>query len=155
MPSREAHIAVTRGGRRRYDPQSGDIPPPVRGNAIVHQYFKKSGRGSHARDKTHFHDEDLITCSLTFQSSDATVIKLGFSVSDMEHDEDELPMSLEEMSCEVFSQAFRTIRDHPLLSHVKRLHIKHDTDDLWIPPDAALWRTRLGDYSSPWGPWTS
>lgn len=65
------------------------------------------------------------TCSLTFSSSGTTAFVFGFRVSECLAFEDSLDMTFEEMYCGVFCQAIRTIRDHPLLSHFKRLHIKH------------------------------
>jgi hypothetical protein len=65
----------------------------------------------------------VTTYSLTFQSSDTTVIRLGFELGKSCGDEEEFSFSHEATNFEIFSQACRTIRDHPLLSHVKRLHI--------------------------------
>ena len=62
--------------------------------------------------------------SLTFKSSDSAVIALGFELSDSGSGEEGLNLSHGEMNLEIFAQACRTIQDHPLLSHVKRLHFK-------------------------------
>ena len=72
--------------------------------------------------------EALITYSLTFRSSDATVIKFGFEVTDISGKG--WGLSYEEMHLKIFSQACRIIRDHPLLSHVKRFHINDKTGTL-------------------------
>ena len=69
----------------------------------------------------------IFTCSLTFQSSDATVIRLGVDVFSADAEEGRSDTSYKEMRFEFFSQACRTIQGHPLLSHVKRLHIKDRT----------------------------
>jgi len=63
-------------------------------------------------------------------------------------------MSLREMEREVFSQAHRTIQDHPLLSHVKRLRIKY-RDSIFVTDHIPLMVDEVGGFSSPWGPWTS
>ena len=70
--------------------------------------------------------QDLtIACTLTFQSSDTTVTRLCLEVSGNIDDEIEFQMSLAEMALEVFYQASRAVRDHPLLSNIKRLHIRY------------------------------
>jgi hypothetical protein len=68
---------------------------------------------------------DITTYSLTFQSSDTTVIRLGFRVSFTGVGVEELDFSWADMDLEVSSQAVWTIREHPQLSHVKRLCIKN------------------------------
>ena len=70
----------------------------------------------------------LIAYSLAFHSSDAAVIKFGFEADGSSGEA--WGLSYEEMHLEIFSQACRTIRDHPLLSHVKRFHIKDKTGTL-------------------------
>jgi hypothetical protein len=70
----------------------------------------------------------IITYYLTFQSSNGTIIQLGFEVAGSGEEEGEFALSHEEMILKIFSQACRTIRDHPLLSHVKRLHIEDGTE---------------------------
>ena len=84
----------------------------------------------------------LIACSLTFQSSDATFIKLGFQV-DCADEEVGGPYRLcEMMNRQIFFQACRAIQGHPLLSHVKRLHFKVQTKywgvDYLIPMSDAV-----------------
>ena len=78
-----------------------------------------------------------LTCSLTFQPPDETVIKLSLEVTtkDKNKDEDEFKTPLHEMHCGAFSQACRTIRDLPRLVNVKRLHICHSSrisDYTWV-----------------------
>ena len=80
-----------------------------------------------------------ITCSLIFQSSDNTVIKLRFEA--LHDDAEGLELSYEEMNLKVFSQACRTIQGLPLLSHVKRFRFKDGTGTLSagnVPPMAYL-----------------
>ena len=69
--------------------------------------------------------EAFIKCSLTLRSSNETIVRLGFQVLDTGLKEDELLMSLEEIGCEAFNQAHRTIGNHPPLAHIKRLHVKY------------------------------
>jgi hypothetical protein len=64
---------------------------------------------------------------LTFQSSDATAIRLGFEFGNSGEADEHIVFSREETSFKIFSQACQTIRSHPLLSHVKRLHIRDRT----------------------------
>ena len=63
--------------------------------------------------------DPIVTCSLTFQSPNATVIRMGFKVAASDG------FDYEHMRYGVFSQACRLIRDHPLLDNVRRLHINH------------------------------
>ena len=69
----------------------------------------------------------IITCILTFRSPDATTFELSFKVVGDDGDEDgsrsDLPIT--DMHNRVFTLAARTIRDHPQLASVKRLHICH------------------------------
>lgn len=58
---------------------------------------------------------------------------LGFKIYDMAVYEDNLNMFLVGMHWNIFAKALTTICDHPLLSHVKQLHIKQK---------AAMSRTR-------------
>jgi hypothetical protein len=98
------------------------FPDSVSWAAIVHQYST-----SPVEQVTFEITDDpftpVTTYSLIFQSSDTTVIRLGFELGDPS-EEEELAFSREEVDCELFSRACRTILDHPLLSHVRRLHIK-------------------------------
>jgi len=43
---------------------------------------------------------------------------------DEDSDDDDMDTSLQEKQCEILSQAYRTIRNHPGLTNVKHLHIK-------------------------------
>ena len=65
-----------------------------------------------------------VTCYLTLRSLDTTVIKLTLRVSASNANEEEFYIPFEEMHCEMFARAHRTIRDHPLLSRVKRLRVR-------------------------------
>ena len=65
--------------------------------------------------------------SLTSQTSDAAVIGLYFKVFRSGRREDELSMLTRELGWEAFFQGYGTIRDYPLLSSPKRLHIKCET----------------------------
>ena len=91
---------------------------------------------------------DAIRCSLVFRSADAAVLKLGFDIVETGEEEEELAMTFEEMGWEIFSQALATIRDYPLLSHIKRLHIKHRS----AVPDVHRWAEDVGELFSCLGP---
>jgi len=72
-----------------------------------------------------FSRDPPISCFITFQSSDATILRLGFQINESDDEEEEFQMSFEEIHYQVFHQASRTIRDHPLLEDVKCLSIDH------------------------------
>ena len=68
--------------------------------------------------------DPVIGCSLTFRFSDTGVIKFGLRVTGLC-----VPQApLEEICCDAFSQASTIIRAHPLLCHVKHLHIRYQID---------------------------
>ena len=69
-------------------------------------------------------DDGLVACSLAFRSPDGPTIRLGFCVISTGVEEEELELSWGELDLAIISQAFSTIRCHPLLSHLKRLHIQ-------------------------------
>jgi hypothetical protein len=98
------------------------FPSPVSWNAISRQYA-----GSSVEEiifGIQGAPDPAITCSLTFRSSDAAVTRLDFKVvTSDEHDDD----FFEETYYEVFSQASRTILNHPLLANVRRLHFNHQS----------------------------
>ena len=73
----------------------------------------------------------MLSCTLTFKSSDARYIKLELMVGDGDDDDDDDDddMSSEEVVRGVFYQASRAIRDYPLLHNVKHLHIHYS-----VPP---------------------
>ena len=63
--------------------------------------------------------DNFAAYSLTFRSTDKTVIRLRFEVAEDDDDDD-----LEEtLICDVFFKTSRAIRDLPLLANVKRLHM--------------------------------
>jgi hypothetical protein len=62
--------------------------------------------------------------SLTFRSSNATAIELGFKIT--ANDKKDRGF-LEEAHYKIFSRASKTIRDHPLLANVRRLHFDHNS----------------------------
>jgi hypothetical protein len=99
------------------------FPTPVLWDTIVHQYT--ANPIEEVTLEIDGPDDDSIRSCLTFRTSDATTVKLGFDVDNTGIDRDELIMPRAEMGWEIFSQALTTIRDHPLISHVKRLRIKY------------------------------
>jgi len=73
--------------------------------------------------------DSLVSCSLTFRSSDGAIIRLGLEVSrdyddDGDNDDDEFHMTLKEVVRRVFLQASRTVQDLPL-PNAKHLQILH------------------------------
>lgn len=102
------------------------FPNPVSCKAIVHQYSTSSAEEVTLKIGGHEFMTD-VTYSLTFKSSDAAVIRFGLQLGKSGEDHEDLPMSLERMDLEIFTQGCRTIQSHPLLSHIKRLHIKGES----------------------------
>ena len=100
------------------------FPSTVLWNAVVRQYTASPVETVSLEIKTP--QDSTILCALTFQSSDATIIKLGLEVS-KDTDGDRPGMPLEDMVVEVFSQASKTVRHYPLLHNAKYLHILHET----------------------------
>ena len=97
------------------------FPTAASWNAIVRQYTRGPVEVVALEIKPP--QSSMIACTLTFRSPDMTVIRLGLEVSGNIDDENEFQMSLEDMALEIFSQISRTVRDHPLLPNIKRLHI--------------------------------
>ncbi|KAF9783943.1 hypothetical protein BJ322DRAFT_1109795 [Thelephora terrestris] len=99
------------------------FPTPDLLDTIIHRYTECPIEEVELKIKR---SEDKDTdCSLTFRSSNATVVELSFRVTNTGLDEAELNIPRTEMGWRFFSQALTTIQCRPLLSHVKRLHIEH------------------------------
>ena len=97
------------------------FPTSVSWNTIVRQYT-----ASPTEEVTlEIPEYEYNNCYLAFQSSEATVVRLGFEVNGTDLAEAELDMPRAEMGWEIFSQALETTRDHPLVSHVKRLRVEY------------------------------
>jgi hypothetical protein len=108
------------------------FPTTVSWNAIVRQYTT-SPVEEVTFEITDRQLRTVVTYSLTFQSSDATVLNLVSEVIDTGAE----VFPLGEINLQIFSQACSTICGHPLFSHVKRLHIKDKTGTLgvgFVPP---------------------
>ena len=117
-----------------YDTHMGaDVifPAPVSWNAIIHQYTASP------IEEVTLDVEDL-ECFLTFQSSDTTMVRVNFEVIQFGVHESLLDMSHEEMGWSIFCAALEAIQDRPLLSHVKRLHIKYN-ESMSSPYDKGCW----------------
>ena len=95
------------------------FPTPVPWNKIVHQYTRSPVEEVTLEIRP-FYDP----CFLTFQTSDAGVIRLVYEVFPPVSHGGERNINSDEIIYEAFRQGFRTIQAHPLLSNVKRLHIK-------------------------------
>ena len=71
-------------------------------------------------------------CSIAFKSSDGAILKLCCTHYATGEDFD-IEIILERRLPIVFSQALRTIRDHPLLAKIRHLHIKGgDLEAGWV-----------------------
>ena len=99
------------------------FPAPIPWDAITRQYTKSPVE--QVSLKIMFPYNSVITCSVTFRSSDATVLDLGFQVIISDDEDAELLNPHVELKYKVFHQASRTIRDHPLLANLKHLYIEH------------------------------
>ena len=125
------------------------FPASVLWNTVVHQYTR-SPVEEVILEMHPIGPTGIIGYSLIFRSSDASVFRLFFGVPSCGADEDDI-LSLEEMELETFSQACSTIRDHPLLSHLKRLHIKHG-NQVWDAEEMESIAEDMGDLFKSLGP---
>jgi hypothetical protein len=97
------------------------FPSPVSWNAIIRQHSRSPVEEVTLDIRIAL--DPIVACYLTFRSFDASVIKLGFNAIASGDESDDEPS--EGIHSEVFSQASRIIRDHPLLANVKRLRFNH------------------------------
>ena len=95
------------------------FPTPILWNTIVHQYTRSQVEEV-ALEVQPFYDP----CSLTFRSSDASIMRLDFELLPIRDKREEFEVDFEGIVSEVFTQGFNTIRAHPLLSSIKRLRIR-------------------------------
>ena len=119
-------------------------------SAIVHQYTRSPVEEATLEIKPS--NTAIATYTLTFLCSNTTVLALRFELYHIFRDFDDLLMPLGEMYLEAFSQAVTTIRNHPLLSHLKRLHIKYSHPTYSHPQyEIPLYNTPIGcfDYGMP------
>jgi hypothetical protein len=103
-------------------PELDMFPTSVSWNAIAHQYT--ASPVDEVILEIQPGGDPLFALSLTFRSSDATVITLGFQV--LNTDEEDDGESQDKIGCEIFCQASRIIRNHPLLHNAKRLQIRYE-----------------------------
>lgn len=101
------------------------FPSPALWDRIVHQCPTNLIEEVILEIKGNDDEREGVECCLTFRSPGAAAIRLGFEVDETGTGGDRLQMSLKDMGWEALSQALLTIQDHPLLSHVKRLHIRY------------------------------
>ena len=94
------------------------FPKCVSWNTIVHQYAE-----SPVEEVTLVIRPPYETSSLTFRSSDTSTIRLVFELSPDSDYIDEVDMDLSEVVYKAFSQGFKTIHNHPLLTGLKRFHL--------------------------------
>ena len=102
------------------------FPVPASWSSIVHQHAKSPAEEV-VLEVEFPEDAAFMICSLTFQSLDGTVIRLGSEVLDSGPGGGGMPTHLEEMGFKAFSRAHTVIRWHPLPSHIKRLRFKYNT----------------------------
>jgi len=98
-------------------------PPSVSWSAITRQYTK--GTAEQVVLKMAMDEYFTINCSIAFRSSDRATLELSYiHYSAGDEDEDDMNTIFNEWLPCVFSQASRTIRNHPLLADVRRLWIR-------------------------------
>ena len=102
------------------------FPTSVSWNVIGPQYMTSTIDEVALRIKAA--EDDILSCSLSFLSPGLATLELGCIMGTVSEDHHETTYSLGEKHSQVFSQASKAIREHPLLSNVKRLHIqdRHD-----------------------------
>ena len=89
-----------------------------------------------------------ISSKLTFRSTDATVVELRFKVVD--EDPDSFPV-FHISSEEVLAQATGSVKNHPQLNHVKRLHVCHSLHSL-VSPEVSYIAGEVGRLFKSVGP---
>ncbi|KAF9783773.1 hypothetical protein BJ322DRAFT_1067017 [Thelephora terrestris] len=125
------------------------FPTSVSWNTILRQYVASPIEEIALEIKSPEYDD--VEGSLTFRSTDATSIRLCFKVDETGVNRDELHMGHDQIGWEIFSQALTTIQDHPLLSHIKRLHL---TCKVGAPSDYTMSRmsVKIRELFSSLGP---
>ena len=104
------------------------FPTAALWNTIVRQYTRSPVEA--VAFYTGTYTEPAMSCTLTFRSSDTTVISLSFEISYaimISSAEERSGLLWEEVVSEIFSEGPRVVRDHPLLSDIKHLHILNAT----------------------------
>jgi len=96
-------------------------PPSTSWDTIVHQYTK--GTAERVVLEMTMVGYFNIECSIAFRSSNRATLKLRYTHYTAEVKE-EMEEILEERLPRIFSQAFRTIRGHPLLANVRHISIR-------------------------------
>ena len=125
------------------------FPATASWNAIVHQYTRSPVEAISLEIKTP-HDP-VVSCTLTFQTSDATIIRLGLRISGDIDDDEDFYVSFGQMVLGVFSESSRIIRDYPLVHNARRLHILHRIS-IWDPEELILMAVEVGKLFRSIGP---
>lgn len=97
----------------------GIYPPSLLWSAIARQYTM----GTVNKVVLELKEDEDPTCSIIFWSSDEVSLDLFYDHSVAGSDDRDMPLDAR-IGTEVLSRAFRTIRDHPLLTNVRILCIK-------------------------------
>jgi len=104
-----------------YDIPRDAYPPSIPWNAITRQYTK--GTVERAILKMTMGKYLTVDCSIVFRSSDRATLEFCYTHQFIEEEDDMETILNKRLPC-VFSQASRTIRNHPLLADVRRLWIR-------------------------------
>ena len=111
-----------------YTPDLEIFPTPASWSAISCQFSRSPVEEVTLEIKPDQYGS-TISCSLTFQTSDTTTVRLCLRVDETGKDGVHVPFV--EMDRELFSRACSAVQDHLSLSHIKRLHIKHRASYLY------------------------
>lgn len=120
-PSVRSTTFVHMGDHTCEIPPGEMFPKPDAWRAIVSQYTRRPIEEVELEIRPVF----PITGKLTFRSSDANTIKLCFKLDPGDGTKPGSQLPSEGMHEAVFTQAVRTIRDHPQREEIKRLRICH------------------------------
>ena len=108
------------------------FPTPVSWNAIIRQYTTSPPEEATLEIRP---DYTPLICKLVFESFDSTRINLSFEVP-VDSGEFVVP-DIEPLIPKISAQAIQTIRNHPHLANIKRLHICNDFRSSGLIPDTA------------------
>lgn len=123
------HTSFVHEGGHDWDALPGDIfPDPVDWSAVVSRYMRRPIEEVELKIETN----TRLSCKLTFRPSDASIVEFSFITPDIYDNQVECWAPPLGLHSEVFTQAARTIRDHPQVKNIKRLHI-YPGSRIWSP----------------------
>ena len=112
------HICLARKEEPDDSRPQAAFPPSLTWRAVPRQYM--AGRIDEVvLELEAFQD---VSCSISFLSSDSFTLRISYSISSVEVSS-RPRLTLQHDYAEVFSQASKAIRTHPLLTNIRRLHV--------------------------------